>query len=95
MIYITRSSNNRIKICDIEDKNFSVNTDYNFVFSGKCSEHTMVLRGTYCGACVEFNFTENCDGSGDISIPRGVYCLEVISSLDQTVLFKHHQVRVQ
>lgn len=93
--YITQSSSNRIKICDISDKNFTITTDYVFKFTSRCNEYELTLKGNYCGECAEFSFVENCDGSGDVSLPRGIYKLEVISSLDQTILYKYDQVRVQ
>lgn len=93
--YITRSSSNRIKICEIEDKNFTTTNDYHFIFTSNCGVYEMSLNGDYCGICAEFNFVENCDGSGDISLPIGIYKLEIVSSLDQTILYKYDQVRVQ
>lgn len=95
--YITKGTSNRVKICCIEDKNFETTTDYTFTFTNKscCKEIIMTLNGDFCGSCAEFIFSENCDGSKDIALPRGIYKLEIVSDLDGTVLYSYDQIRVQ
>lgn len=97
MKYITRYTGNRIKVCCIEDLDFQPSIDYLFTFTNTytCKEYLMTLKGDFCGECAEFNFIEQCDGTGALDIPVGIYILVITKTTDDSVLFKTDQLRVQ
>ena len=55
----------------------------------------MTIQGQFCGDYAEFNFDVQCDGSGDISIPKGIYTLTIVDTTDSSIFYTNDQVRVQ
>ena len=96
-IYITQDKQNRIKLCCIEGLGFSPTIDYKFTFVHNffCSKiFEMTIQGGFCGECAEFIFDVQCDDSGDLSIPMGIYTLTIVNTVDDSILFTNDQVRV-